>query len=146
MDWSQIVLIVHVPMILLLLFGLKWLANKYGYTSLMSDPENQWQLIQKAVDQGIQYAEKRAGFRKKIDNPMNSKEKLDLALGLTNVLLKRFKLDSYAPAAEGLIEAALMRGLDQKYVPKEDTDTVVDTSPNTAPGLDALKLDDQKDG
>lgn len=137
MNWVDIILAVHVPVILLLMFGIKWLATKAGVT--MKDPERQWALVQKAVDYGIQFAEQKAGYRKKIDNPMSSEEKLALAKDLTGVLMTRFKVEQYLPAAEGVIEATLsLFGGASATVPPSAVPTAV--SAEDLPGLDGLKL------
>ncbi len=103
MDWTQIVALVHVPMLLMFIYGLKWLAKKYG----VDVSGEQWFLVRRAVDTGLQYAEQVSGARKKLDNPMTSKEKLELATGLTHKLLDNFKLGHYKKAAVGLIESTL---------------------------------------
>lgn len=103
MQWDQIVMFVHIPLVLVLVFVFGYLMKRLGILL----PQRDMDLVQKAVDLGIQYAEQVAGVRKKINTKMTSVEKLSLAKTLCEQLLDMFKIPQYKPLIVGMIEATL---------------------------------------
>ena len=72
--------------------------------------ERQWVLVQKAIEEGIHYVEQEAlKLKRENKEPMTPAEKMELARGLIEKTLQKFKLEQYKPLIEPLIEAQLHR-------------------------------------
>jgi len=103
--WIAImVLVLEIPLIALILMGLRYLFQK-GKLELS---EREWNLVQEAVKEGVLYVEQHCLKLQKEGKPkLKPEEKMELATGLIDKALGRLKLAKYKPLVMPLIEAKL---------------------------------------
>lgn len=99
---TVLISVFELPVIILILVLLKYLFNK-GKIELN---QRQWELLQDAVYDAVQYAEQQAfKIEKKGEKKLTSEEKFELASGFAQKLLKKFNLADLSTFIAPLIEA-----------------------------------------
>lgn len=119
MDSSWIialVLVLEVPLLILVVMGLRYLAAK----AKIDLTDRQWELVQSAVQEAVTYVEQeKLKIKKTGGKPLTTAEKMSLAKDMVEKLLDRLSLTPYKPLVVPLIEAKLFQLFNSPEQPQQ---------------------------